>query len=65
MIIPVWSILIACFIVPAVISGPLDGVLATALYDCATTGQVSLAFNEETITSAFGPKPARGRRKKK
>lgn len=64
-IIPVWLIIIVYFIVLAVISGALNGVLATALYGYATTGQVPSAFNEETITSAFGPKPAKGLKKKK
>lgn len=64
-IVPVWLVIIAYFIVLMVISGALNGVLATALYGYATTGQVPSAFNEETITGAFGPRPARGRQKKK
>lgn len=49
-----WTIL-------GVISASLNGILATALYDYATTGQVPGNFNQQAIACAFQPKRA-GRR---
>jgi Family of unknown function (DUF6159) len=44
----------------AIISATLTGILSTALYDYATTGQVPSAFEPGSITAAFGQKPVRG-----
>lgn len=42
-----------------VVSASLNGILSTALYDYAVTGQVPPAYNPQTIAAAFQPKPAR------
>lgn len=60
-ILPVIAVVLLYWVALAIISTTLTGILSTALYDYATTGQVPAAFAPETITAAFAPKPARGR----
>jgi len=62
-IVTVWLVVFVYFMALAVISGALNGVLATVLYGYATNGLVPAEFDAETISSAFAPKPAKGRRK--
>jgi hypothetical protein len=50
------GIAIAYWAVLAVISTSLTGILSTALYDYAVTGQVPAPFNPQTIAAAFQPK---------
>lgn len=64
-IVSVWLVVFAYFMVLAVLSGALNGVLAMVLYGYATNGQVPQEFSAEAISSAFGPKPAKGRQKRK
>jgi hypothetical protein len=44
------------WVVLAIISGALNGILATALYDYAVTGQVPAAYDATLIAGAFQPK---------
>ena len=61
LIIAVSALVLMYWTVLAVLSASLSGILATALYDYALTGQVPGAFPQEAIASAFQPKPsARG-----
>jgi uncharacterized membrane protein len=59
-IIGVSALVLMYWTVLAVLSASLTGILATALYDYAITGQVPAAFPAQTLTAAFQPKPARG-----
>jgi hypothetical protein len=43
----------------AIVGASLSGIYRTALYDYATTGQVSAAFSQQAIVGAFAPKPQR------
>jgi hypothetical protein len=43
----------------AVVGASLSGIYRTALYDYATTGQVSAAFSQQAIVGAFRPKQQR------
>jgi len=56
-IIPVAAVVLLYWVALGIVSATLTGILATALYDYATTGQVPSAFTPETITGAFAPKP--------
>ncbi len=60
-IIPVAFIVVLYWTALAIMTMALNGILATALYDYAVTGQVPSAFTTETITGAFAP----GKEKKK
>lgn len=62
-IIAVIAVVLLYWVALAIISATLTGILSTALYGYATTGQVPSAFAPETITAAFASKPKRGRAK--
>lgn len=47
-----WTILV-------IVSSSLNGILSTALYDYAMTGQVPSAYNAQLISGAFMPAPAK------
>lgn len=57
----VGGVLIAAvyWLILAVVGASLSGIYRTALYDYATTGQVSAAFSQQAIVSAFAPKQQR------
>jgi len=57
-IIAVIAVVLFYWVALGIISATLTGILSTALYDYATTGQVPSTFAPETITAAFAPKPA-------
>ena len=59
-IIGVSALVLMYWTVLAVMSASLNGILATALYDYAITGQVPSAFPKQTIVGAFQPKTSRG-----
>lgn len=44
----------------AIISTSLNGILSTAIYDYATTGQVPQAYSREAMANLFVPKKTRG-----
>ncbi|MHB8894079.1 MAG: DUF6159 family protein [Candidatus Geothermincolia bacterium] len=56
-IIGIVALVLAYWTVLAVLSASLNGILATALYQYAISGQVPAAYNQGTITSAFQQKP--------
>jgi hypothetical protein len=57
-IIGVVGLVLVYWTILAVISAALTGILSTALYDYAITGQVPPAYNHGTIAGAFQQKPA-------
>jgi len=59
-IIGVAALVLMYWTVLAVLSASLTGILATALYDYAITGQVPEAFPQQVIAGAFQPKTRRG-----
>jgi len=59
-IIGVVALVLMYWTVLAVLSSSLNGILATALYDYAITGQVPEAFPQQAIVGAFQPKTKRG-----
>lgn len=59
LIVGIVAIVVVYWTVLAVISSSLMGILSTALYDYARTGQVPSAYSPELVQNAFGPKPAR------
>lgn len=59
LIIAVVAVLLFYWVTLGIISSALTGILSTALYDYATTGQAPAEFGAAAITEAFGPKPAR------
>jgi hypothetical protein len=56
LIVLVSVVVLVYWIILGVISASLTGILATALYDYATTGQVPGNFNQQAIAYAFQPK---------
>jgi hypothetical protein len=60
-IIVISAVVLMYWTVLGVISASLTGILATALYDYAVTGQVPPAYNPQTIAYAFQPKKGKGR----
>lgn len=58
-IIPVVGVVVFYWVVLAIIGGAMNGILATALYDYATTGEVPSAYTPDAIAYAFQPKPQR------
>jgi Family of unknown function (DUF6159) len=56
LIVLVSVVVLVYWIILGVISASLTGILATALYDYATTGQVPGSFNQQAIAYAFQPK---------
>jgi Family of unknown function (DUF6159) len=56
LIVLVSAVVLVYWTVLGVISASLTGILATALYDYATTGQVPGNFNQQAIVQAFQPK---------
>ncbi len=61
LIIAVVAIVLMYWAVLAILSSSLTGILSTALYDYAVTGQVPAAYNPKAITGAFQPKAKKGR----
>ena len=59
-IIMVSAVVLVYWTILGVVSASLTGILATALYDYAVTGQVPAAYNPQTIANAFQPKKSRG-----
>ncbi|MBU1671034.1 MAG: hypothetical protein KKF41_04020 [Actinobacteria bacterium] len=54
------GIALAYWAVLAVVSTSLTGILSTALYDYAVTGQVPAPYDAQMIAAAFRPKQRRG-----
>lgn len=53
------AVAVAFWALLAIISAGMTGILSTALYDYAVTGQVPSAYNAELITGAFQQAPAK------
>ncbi len=58
LIVAIGAVVLAYWMILGVRSASLSGLLSTALYDYAVTGQVPPAYNPATITAAFQQKPA-------
>ena len=59
-IIMISAVVLVYWTILGVISASLTGILATALYDYAVTGQVPAAYNPQTIANAFQPRKGKG-----
>ncbi|MBN2167725.1 MAG: hypothetical protein JW738_00655 [Actinobacteria bacterium] len=59
-IVPVATVVVIYWLALAVISTSLNGILSTAIYDYATTGQVPSVYSPQTMTNLFAPKKTRG-----
>lgn len=58
-IVPVVAIVLIFWLALGVVSATLNGILATAIYDMAVTGQAPAAYSPESMGNLFAPKKQR------